>query len=107
MKIANSPNDLTSKEIKTTKLVILLCLNTIVGNFPSKIAPILFYFMDPYTYNVYVSITNGILFLSLGNIFFINFFFNDDFYKRFLELIGREEIVKSQIQTSSIDNNRY
>jgi hypothetical protein len=106
MKIAYNPNDLTNKEIKTTKLVILLCLNTIIGNFPSKIAPILFYFMDPFSYNVYVSITNGILFLSLGNIFFINFFFNDDFYQRFLQLIGRGEEI-SQVQTSSIDNNRY
>ena len=61
---------------------------------PSKMAFILFQLIrNENTYNTYVTFSNALLFLSHGNLFFINIFLNDQFYHRFLEIFTNKKII--------------
>ncbi len=73
------------------KLVLIVSLNLIIGNMPSKLMFIAYYLMDSYTYNLLLTITNVLLFISHGNILFINYYFNDQFRNQFLVLIGKSK----------------
>jgi len=85
-----------------TILVIIICINSIIGNFPNKSTNLMLYFLEPFSYNLYIAITNGLIWFSHGNIFLINLLFNDDFYRTFLILIFRR---KNRVINSSQTNS--
>ena len=64
---------------------------------------IAYYFMNSYSYNLLLTITNILLFISHGNVLIINFYFNDEFYDQFLVLIRRSRIDDADTKNS---NNR-
>lgn len=87
---------MSKKEIKSTKLVIVFCLNVIIGNLPSKLAFIAYYSkLNTNSYNLFVTMSNIMLFISHGNIFFINILFNDQFYDKFLMLFKLHKQIRS------------
>ena len=78
-------------------------MNCIIGYFPNKIGLIMFYCLDVNSYNLYISITNGLIWFSHGNIFFINLFYNDEFYDTFLNLIpGKRKRAELSTLVTSI-----
>ena len=64
---------------------------------------IAYYFMNSYSYNLLLTITNILLLISHGNVLIINFYFNDQFYDKFLVLIRRSRIDDADTKNS---NNR-
>ena len=64
---------------------------------------IAYYFMNSYSYNLLLTITNILLLISHGNVLIINFYFNDQFYDQFLVLIRRSRIDDADTKNS---NNR-
>ena len=47
----------------------------------------MFYFLETNNYNLYVAISNGLIWLSHGNIFLINLFFNNEFNQTFYSIL--------------------
>ncbi len=104
---ATNEEKLSKKEIKMTILVIIFCVNSILGNFPNKSANLMLYFLDPFSYNLYLAITNGLIWFSHGNKFLINLFFNDDFYQTFLIMIcRRKNRVRNSNNSSQINSDK-
>jgi hypothetical protein len=99
----NNLGNLSNKDIRKTKLVISYCINAMLGNLTNKLQFILFYFLDSYSFGLFDTIGNGLLWISHGNIFFINFFFNKEFYETFIEMIGQKN-KKSQ-ESKIFDKN--
>jgi hypothetical protein len=70
---------LYSKDVKMTILVIILCINSILGNLPNKLSNILILYLDTNSYSFFIAVTNIFIWLSHGNKFFINIIFNEEF----------------------------
>jgi hypothetical protein len=79
----------------------------IIGNISAKLAYLVYYVLDTNSYNLFVTVLNMLLFISHGNIFFINIFLNDQFNRQFRILFGLEKRrVDATIQSSNNNNHR-
>ena len=78
---------ISKKDIKNTKLVIVMCLNCVIGYFPNKMHTLLLYTLDLNTYYLYVAISSGIIWLSIANRLLIYFYFNDEFHAIMISII--------------------
>ena len=97
----NNSSNISSKDIRKTKLLISYCINAMIGNLTNKLQFIMFYFLDNYSYSLYNTIGYGLLWLSHGNIFLINFCFNQEFNRTLAEMLG----IKSENKPQNFGNN--
>ncbi len=92
--------NITKKELRTTFLILVLCINCFFGYFPNKLANnIMLYFLDTVTYNFYIAFSNALIWFSHGIKLFINLKFNEEFRETFFLIIGRP--IQTRISSSS------
>ena len=84
------------KDIKMTILLIVICINIIIGHLPNRIANFMLYKLDLNSYNLYIAISIGLVWLSNGNFFLINLLFNEEFSKVFQAIVCRRKINTNQ-----------
>lgn len=79
-----------------------MCINCFVGYFPNKLANnTMLYFLDTYTYNLYIAFSNGLIWFSHGIKIFIHLIFNDEFYDAFLIMFRNKKPTMSRTSASA------
>ncbi len=79
-----------------------MCINCFVGYFPNKLANnTMLYFLDTYTYNLYIAFSNGLIWFSHGIKIVIHLIFNDEFYEAFLNMFLKKNVPKNRSSASA------
>ena len=97
----NKKDEVSKKEVRVTIKVVVLCINSLIGYFPNKLANnTMLYVLSPTDYNLYIPFSNILIWFSHGIKLFIHMGMDNDFRNTFYQIF-RINIRATHVETSS------
>ena len=83
----NKKDQVSKKEVRVTIKVVVLCINSLIGYFPNKLANnTMLYVLSTADYNLYIPFSNILIWFSHGVKLFIHLGMDSDFLNTFYQI---------------------